>query len=215
MMLRNLILLLALPFGLSAQVGVNTDTPKQALDVNGKLQIGDDDTPPTPGTLRFDGVNGDFHGYDGAAWTSLTKNRSTGASMAPGRLITAYSSNISPDSEVRVAFDVRADNSQMATPGPGEYFLITAINVIPNQFTFSAERYALSFTVSDAPNSGYGDIDNSFRMTGNLAEQNFVTSETPILVVGPGQYLRVEASSLNQASVNLNLRGYWVDSKDL
>ena len=86
---------------------------------------------------------------------------------------------------------------------------------MPNQFTFTAQRYALSFAVSNASSSGFGDVDNSFRMTGNLAQQNCITSETPILVVGPGQYLRIEASAVNEAVVNVNLRGYWVKSNDL
>ena len=215
MMLRYLILLLAMPIGLSAQVGVNTETPKQALDVNGKLQIGDDETRPTPGTLRFDGANGDFQGYDGSGWKSLTKPATSGPAFSPGRLITAYSSNIVPGNVIFVGFDLRTDNSYLTTPGEGEYFLITVINVVPNQFTFAAHRYALSFAVSNASTSNSGDVDNGFRMTGNLAQQNCITSETPILVVGPGQYLRIEASAVNEAVVNVNLRGYWVKSNDL
>ena len=215
MMLRYLMFLLALPIGLSAQVGVNTETPKQALDVNGKLQIGDDKLEPTAGTVRYDKTQGDFQGYDGVAWRSFTVQQATEVSISPDKLITAYTSLIRPGESVSANFDLRMDNTQVTTPGPGVYFYITGINVIKNGFSFSADRYALSLMLSNAPDSGFGDVDNHFRLTGNLAEQNFITSETPLLVIGPGEYLRIEASSANEAIVNLQLRGYWVNSNDL
>lgn len=213
MYLRYFLLLsITLPLSLAAQVGVNTTAPDQALDVNGKLEIGDDQQSPTPGTLRFNGSETDFEGYDGAEWKSFTRNKTAGLPGTGAKPITAYSTNISAGEIESIIFETRVDNIDRTTPGPGEYFLVTSINVIPNFFTFAANRFALAFSVSNSQNSGFGDFDNSFRMTGSLDQQNFITSQTPILIIGPGQYLRVEAANANEATVNLNLRGFWVNS---
>ena len=208
------LLLLLLPLGVSAQVGVNTTAPEQALDVNGKIQVGDDARDPTAGAIRYDGSKADFQGFDGRDWKSFTSVSPNGLPGTWARYLTAYSPNIGQGEVRTVYFDTRVDNVRITTPPSGQYFIITSINVIPNFFTFEADRFALAFAISTASDSGFGDINNGFRMTGNLAEQNFITSETPILVVGPGEYLRVQASTVNEATVNLNLRGYWVDSLD-
>ncbi|WP_157976233.1 hypothetical protein [Lewinella sp. IMCC34191] len=210
----KLLLFLVMPLGLFAQVGVNTTEPEQALDVNGKIQVGDDAMAPTAGTMRYNGSEADFQGYDGKDWKSFTNSSSDGLPGTTARYITAYSPNISPEEIATVYFETRDDNSRIITPPAGQYLLITSINVMPNFFTFSPERFALAFFSSSASDSGFGDRDNGFRMTGNLAEQNFITSETPIMVIGPGEYLRIEASRNNEATVNINLRGFLVDSLD-
>ena len=206
-----LLCLFLLPLAVLAQVGVNTSQPKQALDVNGKVGIGDDAKSPTAGTLRYNQSQDDFEGFDGKDWKSFTESSSDGLPGTQPEYITARSSNLSPGNVITIYFETREDNDRISTPGSGQYFLVTSINVMPNFFTFTAHRYALSFSPSSSPNSGFGDLDNSFRMTGNLSQQNFITSQTPILVIGPGEYLRVEASSANEAVVNLDLRGYLVN----
>jgi len=72
----------------TAQVGVNTDMPEQALDVNGKLAIGDDNEAPTEGTLRYNATDQVFEGFDGTEWTSLTNepNLSNGGSIPAGAI---------------------------------------------------------------------------------------------------------------------------------
>ena len=74
-MLRNtLLVLLATTSILSAQVGVNEPNPSQTLDVNGKVEISDDNRAPTDGTLRYNDGAADFEGYTGGEWRSLTKS---------------------------------------------------------------------------------------------------------------------------------------------
>ncbi len=53
------------------KVGVRMQTgdPTQALQVNGKLKIGDDAITPEAGVLRWDGNS--FSGYDGMGWRSF------------------------------------------------------------------------------------------------------------------------------------------------
>lgn len=50
---------------ITAQVGVNNDMPEQALDVNGKIKLGDDATTPTEGTIRYNSATKTFEGFDG------------------------------------------------------------------------------------------------------------------------------------------------------
>tara|TARA_R110002049_G_scaffold95397_1_gene234256 strand:- start:2532 stop:3170 length:639 start_codon:yes stop_codon:yes gene_type:complete len=58
-------------FNISAQVGINTDTPSQALDINGKIEIGDDAATPTEGTIRYNSTTKGFEGYNGTNWVAF------------------------------------------------------------------------------------------------------------------------------------------------
>lgn len=69
-----LVCLLFTTLHLSAQVGVNNPTPEQALDVAGKIKVGDDAVPPTDGTLRYNSPEGSFEGYADGKWESLNKS---------------------------------------------------------------------------------------------------------------------------------------------
>ncbi|MDX1476399.1 MAG: hypothetical protein R3301_01795, partial [Saprospiraceae bacterium] len=55
-------------------VGIRTATPAQSLDVNGKIRLGDDATPPVAGTMRWNSETQDFEGFDGTRWRSLTRS---------------------------------------------------------------------------------------------------------------------------------------------
>lgn len=57
-----------------AQVGINQPNPEQALDVNGKVKVADDSTPPSEGTLRYNDGAADLEGYVDGEWKSLTKS---------------------------------------------------------------------------------------------------------------------------------------------
>lgn len=83
--MRYTILAILFFFGslLTAQVGVNTDTPSQALDVAGKIQLADDDTPPERGTIRFNDRTNEFEGYDGTEWKVLSLDKSSDTPTGP------------------------------------------------------------------------------------------------------------------------------------
>ena len=57
-------------------VGVGVVTPKQKLDIEGGIEVGNT-TTETAGTIRWTGV--DFEGYDGSAWVSLTSEEAAPA----------------------------------------------------------------------------------------------------------------------------------------
>jgi hypothetical protein len=65
------------------QVGINMGligSPSQTLDVNGKIKVADDEYAPEEGTIRWNDEKGDFEGYDGSKWLSLTSNNNKGVS---------------------------------------------------------------------------------------------------------------------------------------
>ncbi|MBK9734252.1 MAG: hypothetical protein IPO92_04500 [Saprospiraceae bacterium] len=57
---------------MAQKVGINTNAPQQALDVHGKLKVGNDTTTSSPGTMRFNPDTGDFEGFDGNDWVPFT-----------------------------------------------------------------------------------------------------------------------------------------------
>ena len=69
--LQILVLLFASHFAL-AQVGINTNNPKAALDIVGKIRISEDNMSPVKGMMKYDTVTNKFMGYDGGEWISLT-----------------------------------------------------------------------------------------------------------------------------------------------
>jgi hypothetical protein len=51
--------------------GFGTTNPKQKVHINGKIEIGDDATAPTEGTIRYNSTSKTFEGYDGTKWIPL------------------------------------------------------------------------------------------------------------------------------------------------
>ena len=56
----------------SGNIGIGTTSPSSKLDVNGKIEIGDDTGAPVAGAMRFNSTTNDFEGYNGTQWISLT-----------------------------------------------------------------------------------------------------------------------------------------------
>ena len=79
-MMKNQYLILIILFLIysnfgNAQVGINESNPNQQLDINGKIEIGNDNSTPTEGTIRYNSQKKDFEGWNGSTWLSLTKNK--------------------------------------------------------------------------------------------------------------------------------------------
>ena len=56
----------------TGNVGIGQSSPEQKLHVNGKLKIGDDEQTPSEGTVRYNSSAGNFEGYDGSEWVSMS-----------------------------------------------------------------------------------------------------------------------------------------------
>ena len=57
-------------------IGIGTVTPSAKLDIAGKLKIGNDNSTPIAGTIRWTGTN--FEGYDGFSWKTLDVQAASG-----------------------------------------------------------------------------------------------------------------------------------------
>lgn len=55
------------------RVGINTTTPTTTLDVNGMIKISTTEDSPEAGSIRWNEITGDFEGYNGDRWISLTQ----------------------------------------------------------------------------------------------------------------------------------------------
>lgn len=62
----------------SPRVGINKNNPVAALDVGGKIKVGDDSDVPQAGMIRWNASAEDFEGYDGTEWLSLTRGSGAG-----------------------------------------------------------------------------------------------------------------------------------------
>ena len=89
----------------SQNVGVNTDTPKQQLDVFGKINIWNDSTAATEGAIRYNSQNKEFEGFNGFKWVSFSGSLSDRWDVP-----TSLQDNISPDSTWAQSPDVAIDN---------------------------------------------------------------------------------------------------------
>ena len=60
---------------LAQNVGIGTNNPKAKLDVNGRINLGNDTTVVSAGDIRYNERAGDFEAYDGEQWYTLTGKR--------------------------------------------------------------------------------------------------------------------------------------------
>ncbi|WP_445732577.1 hypothetical protein [Mariniflexile sp.] len=136
-----------------SQVGVNTSTPQQALDVNGKVQIGDDSTPETNGTMRYNTTKSDFEGYNGAGWQSFTQSKNglpSNAKMVFGRL-NSLEHNSFP--EYVSFYDEKGTEVIKDFLFKGKYLLITHISISPSSLNDILEEATFySISISYGPN---------------------------------------------------------------
>ncbi len=93
------------------RVGININTPSQTLDVNGKIKIGDDANLPEAGVIRWGTTSGNFEGFNGTKWVSLTE-LSTGKTWGTSSVTEIYAttgSDSSPGDEFGYSVDVFGD----------------------------------------------------------------------------------------------------------
>ena len=203
--------LAALTLPLAAQVGVNQPAPEQALDVNGKVRLGDDATAPTAGTLRYNAADGRFEGHDGSDWTDLGA-AAAGALPTGPTPVTGYASPPTNGLVLPANFLRAVDRSPFTQVPAGKILVITSINVI-DAGANPGLRYDLTAgprrTLGQTPSRtlGYtlqGVTGNSHHVDGALA---------PLIVAYAGEYLNVLRGPVSgtAAQADLQFRGFLVD----
>jgi hypothetical protein len=185
------------------KVGVQTAAPMQALDVNGKLKLGNDNTAPIAGTIRWNADTNDFEGYNGTDWISFTKNEGGGWGSKD---VTENSSVIQPDA-------LPGDKFGFSVSISGDYAIVGAPNnttsTIPPDFKLGAAyifkkngitwNEQATLMASDGLNSDYfGEqvsISGDYAIVGARSKNKVYvfkrngttwTEESPLVALGGG-----------------------------
>ena len=200
---------------LAAQVGVNEPSPRQALDVNGKLEISDDARAPTAGTLRYNAAAGRFEGHDGTAWTDLGAS-ATAAALPSGPVPVGVAVQLPTDgSVITVPFSDAADRTIFTVVPEGKALILTSVNVLPVGIEFDPEaRYAVSLNPAKDPTT-FPDYNFGYSLAGVSGESKHIDGAlAPLIVVRAGEILRGQQADLAnnaEAEIAVNLRGFLVD----
>lgn len=212
-----LALLFTLSSTLSAQVGVNTQSPSQALDVAGKIRVADDAMPPDRGTIRFNAQNREFEGYDGTEWKilSLTKSSDTPTAPIP---YGGFSSPVAVGNQEAVNCTFEKSAVLTGTPGPStfttvpddHYFIITHINVLDNNLSSGEER----MNVSIRAGANFSRFSTALRYAGTNHSFPPITGSltSPLIILRPGERIRIfNNANASQTTLNVAFRGFLVE----
>ena len=164
--MKIIILLISVLFSLNifAQVGINTDTPDQALDVEGKIEIADDANTATEGSIRYNTTTDDFEGYDGINWFSLTGRNEEAKVTSPNDTENPYINwTLNPDNTVtfQVDFDQPMDPASFIV---GESFVVDGDSQATGTISWNASNTVLTFQSTNTF-FDFSDGGCSFRLT--------------------------------------------------
>ncbi len=89
----------------TGNVGIGTISPTAKLDVRGRVRIGDDQSTPLEGMIRFDQGAKTFEGYNGTTWVSLSQHCACPFVMDPFGESTSSNFEILMSGMVRITID--------------------------------------------------------------------------------------------------------------
>jgi len=169
---------------LSAQVGINNPNPSQALDVGGKIKVGNDEIAPVAGTIRYNRVTGTFEGYDGTEWSVFNPVEDGGSGTLPSgtvvssRVSLAFSSGAE---SVYASFkDVLSGTSFTSVPA-GRTLFISYMSFMP-----SSNSTGYMFDIYPESPSGQAQFADGIGVVEKNAERNQeLTEENGFLLVIP------------------------------
>jgi hypothetical protein len=150
------------------RVGVNTNAPAASLDVAGKIKLADDFILPQAGMVRWNAQNGDFEGYNGKEWISLTKPAAGwGVKTIPTENLAAYQPDPSSDDLFGEAVSMSGNYAIV-----GSRFKTVGSNFRQGQayiFVRNSEGWALEATLTDNAGSVYDLFGSSVSINGDYA----------------------------------------------
>ena len=195
-----------------AQVGINTTEPNQMLDVNGKIQIGDDNLPQTEGSMRYNATESDFEGYAGGAWQSMT-----GRSFFPKNAVPYYGyTSVALPGDIKIVnFRTAANGSGYITTVPAnKYMIITSVSFRPNALysTDSAQYLTIGPKLNTAT---YPDYQRFLLVAVKAHQINRIVSENGFLfILRPGENLALNNQSISTQIWEARVTGFLVDDLD-
>lgn len=177
---------------ITAQVGVNTDTPEQALDINGKVKVGDDATAPTEGTIRYNSTEKTFEGFNGTSWLKLGEEeieRSFKIKRNTNFTIPS-STNTSIPIDI-VEFNngdclVEFSSQNFRAPVSGRYQLILSVNICS-----AATIGGINADISKIVSGGTQEFINRYVFTRTGASSNETFSISTIVDLQQGERITI------------------------
>ncbi|OAV43426.1 hypothetical protein [Lewinella sp. 4G2] len=215
------------------QVGVNTNNPTQTLDVNGKVKIGDDNTTPSNGTIRFDGVDQDFEGYADGEWKSLTQSAGSNLDIPiPGMFV---SFGVEPEGIWRENYvDMRETWGNFTVPSQTPFGTDTSPDGVPPGYFFVVENICATgrervndsnaeqasnfafFYVGLRRQSAFGSALNpQIFLSGSRDDSGtkcMTGTRTPLMVLRAGEKLEMWSDVDSQTDVRVVVSGSFVTS---
>ncbi|PHI20874.1 hypothetical protein CEQ90_05780 [Lewinellaceae bacterium SD302] len=207
---------------LNAQVGINNPDPEQSLDVNGKVKLSDDATPPTDGTIRYDASSEAFEGYAGGQWQAFNEN----SIPEDVEEIVVYAFNLPPaagsDVTANWTADVEVINPETGTftnvPVPeGKIFVVDHITVTgrdaqPDEFFYVG--------IAGGNTNGFDVLtirNPRIYISGNTStgSQELVAGRAPLLIVRAEDQVVFYNSNNSQTNVRIVLHGFYINQGSL
>lgn len=155
------------------KIGVRTNTPLAALDVNGKIKISDDIHAPHAGMMRYNSGLNDFEGYDGVKWRSLTRPMSEWGELLAPKVVEQYRINRADSIQSRLGQSIALDgvtaviNTTLPLYGSEGRALI--YDNIRDQNTAAIELYEPTASEASFFATGEVDIKDDKVIVGTLA----------------------------------------------
>ena len=197
---------------LAAEFGPGGVQIDEDLSVDGKIKIGNDNSPASEGAIRYDNSGKDFEGYDGSNWNSFTSS----GPLPSGAISCAGSVTINTDGtyyDVTMKEMAVHSNSFITVPS-GKYFIVTGVNFIgPANGAVQDKNYTIRIV-------GSNDYSNEViwiqgRHVDGL-QSNFTNGFAPLIILIPGEKVRVQHLNYvdDNATVKVFVRGWLVDDLD-
>ena len=206
----TLLFLFLLALSLTAQVGVNNTTPEQALDVNGKIKLTDDATAPSAGTLRYNDADGDFEGYNGSEWKSLT---TAGAGPSNPVAYHGRTTGVAQGNTADVTFTPWESGSTFTVVPAGKYFLVTSLEYHANGLG-NDDLLIKAFIYVRTSSNG---IVTSLTFDGPASSltPRIASRDNPLVILRPGDRLQLNhVITSDKNFIELRARGFLVDDLD-
>lgn len=189
---------------LPAQVGINNPSPSQALDVAGKIKVGNDDTAPEAGTIRYNRSTNTFEGFDGTEWSVFNAdpdggNNGGGNVPASGAVVM---SRFSSGFESQVGWvEVGGDGTNYFIIPPGRTLYVTSIIVS------STGGYQVSLKPQHPSGNGSLSYQNLFLKAGSGDQISTLhDANGHLLIIPSGSALQIDPHG---SSVWIQLRGFF------
>lgn len=185
---------------LSAQVGINNPNPSQALDVSGKIKVGDDQIAPVAGTIRYNRVSKTFEGYDGTEWSVFNPDSEDDSVVPSGSVIMA-TIDFNGSLALYTPWDVVPNGGSFNYVPAGRTLFITSIILRPKAGNNNSVRFQPVNSPAGDPIPGTA-IDLSYESGGPVTQLFDPNGHLMVIPSGGGLGLS------SQGNVIVYLRGF-------